>query len=230
MKYVGSKAKIAKHLLPIILANRRPDQWYVEPFVGGSNMIDKVGGPRLGNDIDSNLIAMFRALQTGWMPPANVSRDEYYAIKANPQNYSPELVCFVSLGCSFGNKRWGGYAQNKKGTNYADVCRRNLLKQLPNIKDVAYTNQNYWSLNIPENSIVYCDPPYAGTVKYSKEGFNHEQFWEWVRHISLFHKVFVSEYAAPPDFECVLSVPTLTTMNKNSKDVRIEKLFRLRGS
>lgn len=226
MKYVGSKNKIAKHILPIILANRQPDQWYVEPFVGGSNMIDKVTGPRLGNDIDSNLIAMFKALQLGWVPPEVVTREQYYTVKANPQNYSPELVCFISLLCSFGGKLWGGYAENSRtGRNYAAEGVRNLLKQVPNIKDVIYTNQNYWSLNIPPKSIVYCDPPYEGTVKYSKDGFNHEQFWEWVRHISLFHTVFVSEYKAPPDFKEIWSGQTITTMNKNAKDVRVEKLF-----
>jgi len=44
MKYMGSKNRIAKHLLPIMLAERKPDQWWVEPFVGGANMIDKVEG------------------------------------------------------------------------------------------------------------------------------------------------------------------------------------------
>ena len=42
MKYMGSKARHAKELLPIILANRIEGQWYVEPFVGGANMIDKI--------------------------------------------------------------------------------------------------------------------------------------------------------------------------------------------
>ena len=47
---MGSKNRHAKDLLPIILKNRRDDQWYVEPFVGGFNMIDKVPGLRLAND------------------------------------------------------------------------------------------------------------------------------------------------------------------------------------
>lgn len=42
MKYLGSKNKIAKHLLPIILKDRKPEQYYVEPFMGGGNMIDKL--------------------------------------------------------------------------------------------------------------------------------------------------------------------------------------------
>ena len=47
MVYMGSKNRIAKEILPIILKDRVKGQWYVEPFVGGCNMIDKVGN---GND------------------------------------------------------------------------------------------------------------------------------------------------------------------------------------
>ena len=33
MVYMGSKRRIAKFILPIILANRTDGQWYVEPFL-----------------------------------------------------------------------------------------------------------------------------------------------------------------------------------------------------
>lgn len=49
MKYVGSKNRYAKYILPIILANRG-DSVYVEPFAGGMNLIDKVSGRRIAND------------------------------------------------------------------------------------------------------------------------------------------------------------------------------------
>jgi DNA adenine methylase len=41
MKYMGSKNRIAKYILPIMLKERGQRIW-VEPFVGGANMIDKV--------------------------------------------------------------------------------------------------------------------------------------------------------------------------------------------
>ena len=44
MKYMGSKARFAKDLLQIILKDRTEEQYYVEPFVGGCNIIDKVKG------------------------------------------------------------------------------------------------------------------------------------------------------------------------------------------
>lgn len=50
MKYMGSKNRIAKEILPIILKNKKEHQWYVEPFVGGSNVIEKINGKRIGSD------------------------------------------------------------------------------------------------------------------------------------------------------------------------------------
>ena len=55
MKYMGSKNRIAKEILPIMLEKRENRTW-VEPFVGGANMIDKVQGKRIGADINPYLI------------------------------------------------------------------------------------------------------------------------------------------------------------------------------
>ena len=61
MVYMGSKNRLAKDLLPIITAELKPNQWYVEPFVGGCNMIDKVNHPlKLGSDSNEYLIALLK--------------------------------------------------------------------------------------------------------------------------------------------------------------------------
>ena len=70
MKYMGSKARFAKDLLPIILKDRTPNQAYLEPFAGGMNMIDKVDGIRIANDQHQELMAMWQALiNENWNPP-----------------------------------------------------------------------------------------------------------------------------------------------------------------
>ncbi len=101
---MGSKRRIAKDILPIILKDRKPDQYYVEPFVGGANTIDKVCGPRIGNDINPYLSAMWSELVKGWCPPDFVSNDEYNDINHNKDKYPMELVGFVGIACSFGAK------------------------------------------------------------------------------------------------------------------------------
>ena len=44
MKYIGSKNKISKHIVPIIqkAIDENNIDIYYEPFVGGANMIDKI--------------------------------------------------------------------------------------------------------------------------------------------------------------------------------------------
>jgi len=226
MQYMGSKNRIAKHILPIMLAERKPDQWWVEPFVGGANMIDKVAGNRMGNDSHEFLVSLLVALRDGYIPPTDISKELYYAIKSKPQEYPKELVGFVGFLCSFGGKWWGGYAFNKKGDNYAERGSRCLVKQAKNFGGIVFKSGSYLALEIPENSLIYCDPPYANTCKY-KDGFNHDVFWEWCRtKTKSGHTVFISEYSAPNDFVCVKEIHHKTILDKNSQYPRIEKLFR----
>lgn len=230
MKYMGSKNRYAKELLPIILKDRRDDQWYVEPFVGGFNMINKVSGLRLANDSHYYLIELYRAIQNGWVPPDKLSEKEYKAIRENPYNYHPYLVGFVGFGCSFSGKWFGGYARgiSNKGVarNYCFESKTNILKQYKGLQGIVIENKNYLDLAIPKNSIVYCDPPYQNTTKYSSQ-FDHDIFWNWARELARNgHQVFVSEYSAPNDFECIWEKEVVSALDVNKKSKRnIEKLF-----
>jgi len=226
MQYMGSKNRIAKHILPIMLAERNPEQWWVEPFVGGANMIDKVVGKRMGNDSHEFLISLLVALRDGFVPPTDISKEMYYAIKSKPQDYPKELVGFVGFLCSFGGKWWGGYAFNKKGDNYAERGSRCLVKQAKNFDGIVFKFGSYLELEIPENSLIYCDPPYSNACQY-RDVFNHELFWDWCRkQTKNGHTVFISEYSAPNDFDCVKEIQHKTILDKNSQYPRTEKLFR----
>ena len=74
---MGSKNRIAKHILPIILKDRKENQYYVEPFVGGANMIDKVDGNRIGADNNEYLIAMWQGLQENKSRPYLIEKELY---------------------------------------------------------------------------------------------------------------------------------------------------------
>lgn len=229
MKYMGSKNAIAKEIIPIMETVRNGRTW-VEPFVGGANMIDKITGKRIGNDLNHYLIAMWKALQNGWEMPDFISEAEYKDLQNNKDNRPPELVAFVGFNTSFGGKWFGGYARgkNNKGEqrNYTIEGKRNILKQLPNLKGVQFTSIPYLEMEIPTNSLIYCDPPYEGTTKY-KDGFDHSKFWDWCRlKAKEGHIVFVSEYNAPNDFKCVWSKTLTCDLAKSDKD-RTEKLFTL---
>ena len=238
MKYMGSKNRIAKHLLPIMLENRNGRTW-VEPFVGGANMIDKVEGKRIGADFNEYLIAMWKELQNGWTPPDFVSEEDWRDVKTHMENkYENHYIAFVRLGCSFGADWNGGYARNVRKDkpnaeflnsttkSYCRQSKRNILKQLPNLKGVEFLYSSYQDLEIPPNSLIYCDPPYEGSTKY-KDDFNHAEFWEWCRtKTKEGHQVYISEYNAPSDFECIYSSEINNTLNNTAKTTKAtEKLF-----
>lgn len=227
---------MAKPLLSIILQDRREGQWYVEPFAGGMNTICEVSGPRLANDCNYYLIEMWKTLLDGWVPPI-ITRQEYNHIRDNKQSYPPYLVGWVGFNCSYSGKWFAGFAgtvKTKVGTirDYQSEAIRNVLPQVNKMIGTELHSVDYQQLPIPENSIVYCDPPYQGTTKYF-EDFNHADFWEWVRNISGEHSVFVSEYCAPDDFQVVLEIPLKSSLSANGvfggSKSSVERLFKYRG-
>jgi len=234
MKYMGSKNRIAKEILPIILKNRKEGQFYIEPFVGGANIIDKVENPRIGIDINKYLIALLNAMSTGWQPPKVITEELYKRVKDNQNQYPDYLVGFIGICCSFGAKWFGGYARGKKNNGesrkYALESYNNILKQSVNLKEVVFRNITYSDFEYPDNSVIYCDPPYESTTKY-KDSFDHSKFWNWVRNMTnKGHTVFVSEYNAPEDFECVWEKEVTCSIQANAKEGEykksVEKLFK----
>ena len=231
MKYMESKNRIAKHLLPIILKDRKEGQCYVEPFVGGANMIDKVDGNRIGADCNEYLIALLNHCANGRSEelPDKISEQEYNDIKNNKDIYSKELVAHCGFNSTFGAKWFGGYARPRKNTGYDRdvICGKNsLIKQMPLLKGVKFECTSYDKLEIPESSLIYCDPPYENTTKY-KDNFNHTSFWGWARSmVSKGHKVFISEYNAPSDFVSVWEKEILVSIVKDTATKKgTEKLF-----
>ena len=227
MKYMGSKRRIAKDILPIILENRMPNQWYVEPFCGGCNMIELVNGNRIANDYNEYVAEMWNALvNRNWQPPTEITEEQYNYIKTNKEQYPKELVGFTGIAVTFGSTWFGTYARNKRGTNYAMEGRSNLMKQVERLQGTIFISSSYCDIALPKNSIIYCDPPYEGVAGY-KDKFNHIAFWQWCREkTNEGHSVFISEYNAPNDFECIWQSELKTNMNAKYETKPVEKLFK----
>lgn len=231
MKYMGSKARIAKYILPIILKDRKEGQCYVEPFVGGANMIDKVDGWRIGADFNSNVISALKVIRdNSSLIPDLITECDYQDIRKNKDHFLHGLVAF---GMSFGGKFWGGYRRDKAGQkdcmdnmkNQTRIMKNSALKQSELLQGVELINSSVFELTIPPQSIIYCDPPYANTTKY-KDDFDHDQFWQWCRDkVKEGHQVFISEYNAPDDFVCVWQKEIQSGLNTNTTKKGIEKLF-----
>lgn len=250
MRYMGSKRRIAKEILPIILKGRTSKQWYVEPFCGGCNTLELVEGRRIGGDIHPQLIAMYKALQKGWQPPKLIREEEYKRIMIHG---SDELKGYAGFTHSFGAKYGDTYRRQTddrvskefgfkpssgaglKG-HYMNQAYNGeqsfnmIMSHISKLLTVDFFNCAYHELEIPPNSIVYCDPPYEGTSKYTTAKFPHHNFWIWVESIvEDGHTVFVSEYNAPKHFKCVWEKEVKTHLNSHrGKAFTVtEKLFTL---
>ena len=179
-------------------------------------------------------MAMWNALINGnWDPPKTVSELEYKTIKYNQDQYPKYLVGYVGFN-SFGGKWFAGYRRDKEGKrDYWGEHYRNITKQVPKLEGIILSCKSYLELDIPEESIIYCDPPYAATTKY-RDTFNYEIFWDWCRQKSKAgHSVFISEYNAPNDFECIWEKGSKTTFSWHAENLStkesVERLFVYRG-
>ena len=244
MLYMGGKHRLAKDLLPIILAERRDEsQLYWEPFVGGGNVIQYVKGKRLGTDIFEPVINALISIRD-FPKELPASYDDihdatYRKIKKGEADHPHKD--YILHACSFRGTYRGGFAHfvRRQGVgherNYVRDGFNSAQKQSEMLQGVLLECADYRKAPIDEGvcAVIYCDPPYINTTPYTgNKGapFNHEEFWEWCRQKTRDgNKVFISESVAPEDFECVFE-KTLTndiSFGKNKPiKTRVERLFR----
>ena len=238
MKYMGSKNRISKYIVPIIEKYRSKDMVYVEPFVGGANMIDKIDGIRIGADKNKYLIAMWIGLLENRKIPYNISKDIYTVARDIYNNRPTEnntglimddfMIGWIGWMASFNGRFFdGGYSGSTDTRNYIDEQIRNTEKQVASLSGCSFIYCDYKELPYPDNSLIYCDIPYKNTKQYSvSKDFNHEEFWEWCRKMSKCgHIILVSEYNAPSDFKCIWEKEVTNSLNTTKTTRPTERLF-----
>jgi site-specific DNA-adenine methylase len=229
MVYLGSKSRIAKHIVPILqkIIDDNNIQNYYEPFIGGANIIDKIKCTnRYGSDINKYLIALLQARQDSIKFPKTISEEEYKQVKNNMNGYEDWYIGLVGFLSSFSTKFFNGYARTK-GRDIPNERIRNFIKQ--DISNINLSCQSYESLIIKPNSLVYCDIPYKSTTSYKgTNSFDYEKLYLWCKQIAKHSTVIISEYDMPDEFECILEINHNVNFasNRDSKDVRIEKLYK----
>ena len=97
------------------------------------------------------------------------------------------------------------------------------------LEQLERLQQDYRTVNILPNSVIYCDIPYKGTNGYSntskKNNFDYEAFYDWCERQT--NPVFISEYSMPDDrFECIMEIETRSTLSATNKAKKsVERLF-----
>lgn len=237
MQYVGSKNRLSKELAPIIQSYITDETVaYIEPFVGGANMIDKIKHHnKIGSDVHKELIALHKYNKNNSsLIPITISEDEYNIVKNNKDQYEAWYIGLVGFCGSFGAKYFGGFARRSNGDDVPAQAIRNLVKQAPNIQEVTFECKSFQDYKPLEysNCVFYLDPPYRNTLSYSPGRFKYYEFDKWAIELAKNNTVLISEYEMPDDkFECIWSKDVKVGISsqgdiKNKK--RVEKLFKVR--
>ena len=241
MVYMGSKAKYAHYIVPILqqTIDENKVNTYIECFVGGANIIDKIQCEnRIGYDRSDTLIALLNQMSTDFsvISPEG-SREMWDKGKGYVKDgIMPADISLADIGAieffgSFSNRGFpGGYAKNTDRRNYYNEAYRNAAAQAPNLAGITFACQNYWELdpNI-KGAVIYLDPPYQGTKHYgyaSQPEMNYDHFWDWVRKISVDNYVFISEQSAPADFDIIWQHDARRTNGLDNNYQAVEKLFK----
>ena len=139
---MGSKAKITKYIVPII--QRKIDEsgarYYVEPFAGGCNVIDKIKAEyRIASDSNKYLIALFQHLQDGGELPEHITREEYNKAREAYRTGDNSLQAWyigaagflASYNGRFYDGGYAGYGKDKgRVRDYYRESRNNILMQM----------------------------------------------------------------------------------------------------
>jgi site-specific DNA-adenine methylase len=110
--------------------------------------------------------------------------------------------------------RTGELQQLERLERLQQLERLERLERLQQLEQLQVSNKSYLDVELHDGDVIYCDPPYAGTAKYSKDGFNHAEFWQWVRDCP--HCVVVSEYSAPEDIQLISSIAKISLLKSGS--------------
>jgi DNA adenine methylase len=138
----------------------------------------------------------------------------------------------VGFGASFGGKWFGGYGVSPRDGELWKQSHRTVTRQGAAFRryGVFFDRADYSILRPPAGSVVYCDPPYAGTTSYATGPFDHEGFYKVLRGWAADCFVYVSEYSIPStvDHEVVWQRERRTSLKSDvNVEVRMEKLFRV---
>jgi len=229
--------------LPIILDGIKKGDYFVDAFCGGCNLLDKVPNTfkRIANDKNEYLIAMWKCLVNGWKPVTHIDRETYNLAREYYHDHDlfPKYeIGWIGFMASFNGQFFsGGYSghevkiSNGKTRDYISESIRNIIPQIPLLKDVDFRCGSYDEIELPptDRTAIYCDIPYKGKKQYTtSKDFDYSKFYDWCRQKhSEGYQIFVSEYQMPDDFKCIWQKQITCAMNQTITKKPIEKLFTL---
>ena len=210
--YQGGKKKIGKQIYKIILdiESKLSDTPlpYIEPFCGMCGVL--IHFAKDDNklvqacDVNADIIEMWRALQTGWIPSTECSKEYYNKLKESKETSAERG--FFGVVCSFGGQFFkGSYRTHTSKHDFIKSGIKGVSEAASIMKNVEFLDSRcYTEFNL-SGYLIYCDPPYVNNAISTStfQNFDHAEFWETMRTWSKNNIVIISEKEAPDDFKCV---------------------------
>ena len=111
--------------------------------------------------------------------------------------------------------------------------RLQSLESLESLERLRVTSLSYDEIDIPDDAVVYCDPPYHANNKNLYEGtadaFDHRTFYDWCVQVSKTNPIFISEYSIEDDrFEIVAEKQKLTRLASVKSFNVTERLYTVK--
>lgn len=107
------------------------------------------------------------------------------------------------------------------------------MELLGRLESLQITSLSYDEIDIPEDAVVYCDPPYHACKGHLYEGmadaFDHCTFYDWCVRVSKTNPIFISEYSIDDDrFEIVAEKQKLTRLSSVKSFNVTERLYTVK--
>lgn len=111
--------------------------------------------------------------------------------------------------------------------------RLKSLERLERLERLRVTSLSYDEIDIPDDAVVYCDPPYHASDNSLYEGtagaFDHCAFYDWCVRVSKTNPIFISEYSIKDDrFEIVAEKQKMTSMSPVKSFNVTERLYTVK--
>jgi len=233
-RYHGGKQKIGKIIAEVIAAKVKETdieiQGYCEPFCGMLGVYQHI--PKYfeerqmsykAGDVNESVIRMWKECQQGWKPPISCSEEKYNDLK-NQETYSAEKT-YIGYQFSFGGQFFMGYNGKYGNATIYKSVQEKVCRIARELHEVEFNVGSYTQFSNLRNHVIYCDPPYANTKCTYSHKFDSNCFWDWAREISKTNVIFVSEYSAPDDFECIYENKKKNHCSAKRVSSGFEKLF-----
>ena len=96
------------------------------------------------------------------------------------------------------------------------------LERLQSLQSLELHCGSYEDYQYKEGDVVFLDPPYENTTKYSEDGFNHKKFYDWVA--SRPYRVYFSSYEISDNrFYKVWSKQKIQTLNGQGARAKVQE-------